>query len=511
MSHRNWFRHAIVYFSMAFVGSGIAQTPASIPYTPTWTARHYLHWLTDHEGLNLMVSQWPLPAAAVEQALDELGSDDSNPGVATARNFVKKELEALKSTTLLSVHPRSVGEGLTGYGDNHTPGSSAHLSSPEYRHSWGSVSVAGKLGFRAEEVPKQLRGLNDTEQHRLSLDGSAAVLNVSGWQLQAFSHRHWWGPGWQSSLINGHNQPGWTGMGIQRGDTRPSQNALTSWVGPWNLDVFVAKAQDPMMVENQPQGFLFSGIRLTVKPRPWIEIGLSRGLQTGGKGRPGGARNFVKAFWGQEVNKNPDDTFDDSSGQIAGYDVRLSCPRSWAELLGTCAAYTQWIGEDAAGKLPLPYKFMSLWGVESTYGQGQYRVFTEWSNTNAYSLPWDTKPTFPGYLNGVYVQGYTQGARWVGSAQGAGSRVLSMGWMDAAKQCLVKLHMGQIHTALGAYNPSVKSPNGQFRGLSASQTFGWKNVNVMPELAIYRLSKGHADLGNKRQHIRLGLDMRMTF
>jgi hypothetical protein len=319
--------------------------------------------------------------------------------------------------------------------------------------------------------------LDGTKPHRWSLDGSAAVLNVSGWQLQAFSHRHWWGPGWQSSLINGHNQPGWTGMGIQRDETKPSQNALTSWLGPWNLDVFVAKAQDPLVVENQPQGFLFSGIRLTVKPKPWLEIGLSRGLQTGGKGRPGGAGNFVQAFWGQEVNK----------------------------------AYTQWIGEDAAGKVPLPFKFMSLWGVESSYGQGRYRVFAEWSDTNAYSLPWDTKPTFPGYLNGVYVQGYTQGTRWVGSAQGGGSRVFSMGWMDAAKQRLIKLHMGQIHTALGAYNPSVKAPNGQFKGLSASQTIVWKNFSVMPELAVIRFAQGHNDLDSKRQHVRLGLDVVMTY
>lgn len=511
MSRRNWLRRAIFSLSMVYLGYGFAQTPASVPYTPSWTARHYLHWLIDHEGLNLTVSQWPLPAAVVEQALDELRSDDSTPGVMTARNFVKKELEALKSSSLLSVHARSDSEGLNGYGDNHTPGSSARLSSPEIRRSWGSVSAAGKLGIRADEVPNERRGLDDTGPHRWSLDGSAAVLNVSGWQLQAFSHRHWWGPGWQSSLINGHNQPGWTGVGIQRGETKPSQNALTSWLGPWNLDVFVAKAQDPLVVENQPQGFLFSGIRLTVKPKPWLEIGLSRGLQTAGKGRPGGAGNFVKAFLGQEVNKNPDDTFIDSSAQLAGYDVRLSCPRTWAELLGTCAAYTQWIGEDAAGKLPLPFKFMSLWGVESSYGQGRYRVFAEWSDTNAYSLPWDTKPTFPGYLNGVYVQGYTQGTRWVGSAQGGGSRVFSMGWMDAAKQRLIKLHMGQIHTALGAYNPSVKAPNGQFKGLSASQTIVWKNFSVMPELAVIRFAQGHTDLDSKRQHIRLGLDVVMTY
>lgn len=86
-----------------------------------------------------------------------------------------------------------------------------------------------------------------------------------------------------------------------------------------------------------------------------------------------------------------------------------------------------------------------------------------------------------------------------------------MGWMDAAKQRLVKLHMGQIHTGLGAYNPNVKAPNGQFKGLSASQTIVWKNFSVMPELAVIRFAQGHTDLGSKRQHIRLGLDLVMAF
>ena len=114
-------------------------------------------------------------------------------------------------------------------------------------------------------------------------------------------------------------------------------------MGPWNLDVFVAKAQDPLLFDNQPQGFWFSGVRLTIQPKPWLEIGLSRGLQTGGQGRPNGAGNFVKAFLGQEVNKNPEDTFTDSSAQIAGYDVRISCPRSVSGFMGVCAAYTQWM------------------------------------------------------------------------------------------------------------------------------------------------------------------------
>jgi hypothetical protein len=334
-------------------------------------------------------------------------------------------------------------------------------------------------------------------------DGSAAVLGLNGWHVQAFTHQFWWGPGWQSSLVNGHNSPAWMGVGVQRGSVRRSDSAWLSWMGPWNLDVFVAKAQDPVVLTGQPKGFLFSGLRLTMKPQPWLELGLSRGLQAGGAGRPGGVSNFVKAFFGQQVNKDADSPFQDSSGQIAGYDARIRCPLSW----GSCAAYTQWIGEDAAGKVPLPYKFMSLWGVERTYADGRYRVFAEYANTNAYSLPWDTKPTFAGYVNGVYSQGYTNGARWVGSAQGGASEVTSLGWMDAEKMRLAKLHVGRIGLGLGAYAPSLNAPHGRVWGVSAQQSVRWMGMVLTPELAYTQLSEGVDQGANLRKNLRVGMAM----
>lgn len=485
-------------------------TRASVPYTPSWTARHYLQWLGDHAALPLPLSHWPLPAAAVRQALNRM-ADDAD--VQVARSFVIKELDMAQNQGRAQLHLRAESEGLNGYGENYTPGSSAQLSSPEWRSTlgdaWGGVSVAARLGVRAEASPNslqsQFRDVVTEGEFQLRPDGSAAVLGMGGWNVQAFSHRQWWGPGWQSSLVSGHNNPSWTGVGIQRGSAAPSDSAWLRWMGPWNLDVFVAKGQDPLVTADQPQGFLFSGMRLTLKPQPWLEVGLSRGLQTGGAGRPSGVKNFVKSFFGQELNKNPEDTFIDSSGQIAGYDVRVRCPKSWAGMLGSCAAYTQWMGEDAAGSVPLPFKFMSLWGVESTYGQGQYRMFAEWANTNAYSLPWDTKAPFPGYVNGVYSQGYTQGGRWAGSAQGSGSEVLTLGWMDAAKQRRVKLHVGKVHTSLGAYDPGVDAPRGKLWGVGASQELSWLGMRLTPELAYTELSEGQDQRANKRKNLRVGL------
>lgn len=499
----------LVGLTMALASTAQAQSVASLSYSPTWQARHHLQLLADGADLPLTVSHWPLPADAVQRALDGLVLPEPSGALAVSRDFVLRELAARREQGRVQWHVRSKSEGLTGFAESYTPGSSVEASSAEGRWAGDGLSVAGRLGARLEaqpnSMPAHLPGVETDSRSVLSPVGSEAVMAWSGWNVQIFARQNWWGPGWQSSLVNGHNSPAWLGVGVQRGAVQASDSGWLSWMGPWNLDVFVAKAQDPQVVLNQPSGFLFSGMRLTMKPRPWLEVGLSRGLQTGGAGRPGGMTNFAKAFFGQQVNQNPGDP-PDTSGQIAGYDVRVRCPAAW----GSCAAYTQWMGEDAAGRVvPLPFKFMSLWGLEKTYDEGRYRVFAEWTDANAYSLPWDTKPSFPGYVNGVYSQGYTQGARWLGAAQGAGSRVLTLGWMDAQLQRQLKLHTGEIFSSLGAYSPTRNAPHGRMWGLSASQSIPWRGMMVTPELAYTRLASGEDQGANKRVNLRAGLMLSM--
>lgn len=110
-------------------------------------------------------------------------------------------------------------------------------------------------------------------------------------------------------------------------------------------------------------------------------------------------------------------------------------------------------------------------------------------------------------MNGVYGQGYTQGARWVGSAQGSGSRVMSVGWMDASNQRLLKLYVGKINTSLGAYDPRVNAPHGDMWSISASQVFSWKGMKLTPEMAYTHLPEGLDQRANKRKNLRLGMVM----
>ena len=165
--------------------SAQAQTPASVPYTPTWQARHHLQWLTDNAGLTLTVSHWPLPAAAVQESLDKLRVDAQGDekgdaqghalGLRASRDFVLQELAAARSLGRMQVHLRSQSEAMNAYGENYTPGNSAQLSTSEGRSQLGDVSLAGRLGARLEVSPNSLQtqfsGVGTEGQNQLRLDG----------------------------------------------------------------------------------------------------------------------------------------------------------------------------------------------------------------------------------------------------------------------------------------------------------------------------------------------------
>lgn len=505
-------------FSFVLAPAAWAQPAASVPYTPTWQARHHLQWLVDQAGLQITTTHWPLPAAAVEQALDAL--KEPSPAQAASQSFVLNELHTLLRRGQTSLQLRNPTEGLPGYGENYTPGSSAKLVTPEVQwasensQSGSAITLAARAGVRIEETSNSLsgatHGLGIEGQGQIRFEDSALVVGLNGFNLQAFAHRNWWGPGWQSSMISGSNNPAWPGVGLQRGSTMPSASPWLAWMGPWNLDLYVAKAQDPVVAVNQPQGFLYSGMRLTLRPQPWLEVGMSRTLQVGGAGRPSDLKTIAKAFFGQNVNKESTDTFVDSSNQLAGYDLRVSCPtsvqRNWQ-----CAVYGQWMGEDSAGKpLPLPSRFMSLWGMESTYAQGRYRAFAEYVNANINSLPWDGGGHGGGgYVNGVYSQGYTQGARWVGPAVGSGSKVLTLGWMDVQTGRQLKLHTGTVNTSIGAHDPlhapKNSAPHGLLSAVSASQVMHWNGLTLTPEASWTNLSKGQDIASNRISNLRFGV------
>ena len=478
-------RLAVVPALAVLLGSACvvrAEPSINLPYTPSIWARHQWQILIDQQHIHAFSSQWPLPSNVVSDALSGVSAQSSESAQVSSR-FVQSELRQIQHGQL-TFGLVDQADKLVGFAEQATPGSYVEWVGKPAKLNFQEHSLTTRLGLRWEQPSNSLQSSSDpnsAQVDQVRLSHGYIGLMVGDWMLHAFSRPTWWGPGWQSSLLDGHNHPQWVGMGLQRAQTHAFEHRYLSWMGPWMLDAFVAQAQDPEVVIDQPTNFLYVGTRFAFKPQPWLEIGLSRGLQVMGKGRPDGVDTFLKSLLGQEVNEDPDSTFEDSSSQIAGYDVRASCITPWFG--ETCSGYLQLMGEDAQGDPPLPMKFMYQLGGDAVWGGGRYRLWFEHSNTYTHrGLGWGRLGV--GYLNGHYPQGFTQGTRWIGSSQGGGSRVTTLGLMDAKTQTLWKLHWGEIGISLGSYVPSASAPHSKLRSLEWSRSFQHGKYVLTPSIGL---------------------------
>jgi hypothetical protein len=160
----------------------------SPPWTSSAATRHALELLVDEGGLALTVTQWPLPRAAVVQALDALPRE-LPPALDAARARVAAELREAPGSQL-SITLRGDAEAFSGFGDDATPGSWVGVRS-------STLAGHGAVMQLGAHLDGETRSGRNGAQFRL--DETAIATELFGQQVQAWAHRDWWGPDWQSS------------------------------------------------------------------------------------------------------------------------------------------------------------------------------------------------------------------------------------------------------------------------------------------------------------------------
>lgn len=462
---------------------------ASVPWMPSTSARHAIELLADEGGLPLTVSQWPLPREAVQRALDALPSE-LPPALDAARAQVRAELRAQQSARIgLVVRQRK--DALPAFGDDPTPGSSLQLRSGEF----DGPHVALQAGGRLDPVA-------DTGASRATarLDDSAVVVDAFGIQAQAWAHRSWWGPGWQSALPLSNNSPPLDGVGFQRASGAPSASPWLSWLGPWNTDLFVARTEG---TAPSPGGdALLTGWRFTARPLPLFEFGLTRMTQFGGVGHQETLGSFLRAIVGSHANAQTVEAQSRDSGNgLAGADLRLGCPFGLR-----CAGYAQVMGEDS--RKHLPYKYMETVGAEVWSADGASRFYFEAAEVGCRET-W-RKPTNPecAYTNYAYPDGFTNGNRWLGASVGADGKLLTLGWIDSEWDSVVRVAYGRVGSHTGTFAPSYEplTPGRPLWALSARRSWHFGSTSITPGFDWTRVETSHGF------HVssRVGVEMSTT-
>jgi hypothetical protein len=369
--------------------------------------RDDIQWLIDRRVFDLTASTWPMPLSALENAMQNSRKTGLSQGDKHALSSIQMYLDRQHRTTL----------GITAQLNSDSIPQLGFASQARAKAGLGAYAQASTDGFAGKV---QVNGLVDpitSKQSHGNLEGSYVAATGLGQTLYFGQLAHFWGPGQDGSLNWGNAGTAIPGIGLQRAKQTAFESKWLSWIGPWGYDLFVGQLQHDTAVPDAQ----VMNMRLFIRPIEGLELGASRFIEFGGKGR----KRNLGAFWDALTgNSNVDDISQDPSNELAGFDARYTF------LLGEnpLTLYTQLAGEDEAGGLPSRY--LAQLGAQFKHMAGASRVqwHAEASDTTARRL-FGLKEGLKGYAynHGVYRDGLYHDGLPIGHPLGGDGQLLSAG------------------------------------------------------------------------------------
>ncbi|TNV11207.1 capsule assembly Wzi family protein [Buttiauxella sp. B2] len=350
--------------------------------------RSDLTWLSDRAVIHLSLSTWPMSQEEIERALkNATGKSNSDNQQVIAR--VQQRLVQLKAPVRLS--------GWTTSAESKLPATFG--ASKSAAHSFG-VAATSSGDFWDINLQGQVEGnqyIKDTSQTNFN-NAYAGVQLFNQW-LAFGEIPQWWGPGNDGSTIRSDAARPVVGFILQRAEQSPFESAWLSWLGNWQYQLSAGQLRQ----YQRPEEPKVIGGRVTIMPFSALELGASRMLLWGGKGRPNNLASFDDALLGHDntgsQNRDPGD-------QLGGVDFRLKL----APLIGLpLSLYGQVTGEDQAGVLPSHNTFIG--GLEGHHALGEQQLNWYLEAADTRSGLKDTGITYSHYCyhDGYYQQGYPLG------------------------------------------------------------------------------------------------------
>lgn len=232
--------------------------------------REDIQWLIDRRIIDLTTSTWPLPLAALEDALARRAPVPLSQADQVALRNVER---------IVAQHGQSSHGLVAGLNTDRSP-VLGFASQPRGQASGGayvqtgSGAIAGKLQVNALASPITSR------QASGNLEGSYVAASFLGQVAYAGALNHWWGPGMDGSVNWGNAATPIPGIGLQRAQQRAFSSPWLSWVGPWGYNVFAGQLQHDTAVP----GTRIFNMRVFVRPLPGLELGASRFIEWGEQG-----------------------------------------------------------------------------------------------------------------------------------------------------------------------------------------------------------------------------------
>jgi hypothetical protein len=382
--------------------------PAALLDASELGLRDDLAWLADRGLISLGLGTWPMPAVLVTAAIAARRGGDWSAADLDTLARVRARLERVDEPVVLSWRINSARHPVIDAGLAVRARNEASL---QLQGSNDSAALRLRLGVQEQRLARS--------PSREILDGSYAAWVVPGAVLSLGAVDRWWGPARYASPLLGSAAPPIPTLTLRRSSEAAPEPPALAWIGPWHYEVSVGRPS-----HYQPAGPATIGIRLSARPWPGFELGLSRYLYWGGEGRPHNWASLRDALLGRSNIDDPAVQGPDPSNEIAGFDLRWSLPTD----TGSWVGYAHMAGEDESNTAPS--KWIATLGLQRKLTTPSHRL--EWtaegSDTRLGHL-FGLRPEKlgPAYQHGTYVDGHYHQGLPIGAFFGGGGMVGSIG------------------------------------------------------------------------------------
>ncbi len=406
---RVWLHSACMTWLALAAASPLAASPWLAP--GDLGLRHDLTLLADAGVLKAPITTWPVSWPDVLRDVEAEPAGALGPGTDAALQRVRRAARAVSQ------------QGFSGLGFEVSGAERPTLlrDFSDTPREQGQVAAGGSwLGERFAAGVRVSAVADASDGKSVRLDGSYVGVTLGNLAISASTLERWWGPGWDSSLILSSNARPVPQLVVERKYSNASQLPVLRALGPWRASVSMGQAEGSGVPVPDVR---FFAARVTFKPQPWLELGLSRTAQWCGEGRPCDLDTFLDLLVGRDNPGDSQTVAAEPGNQMAGYDFRLRSP--W--VAAPVAIYGQFIGEDEAGGLPA--KFIEQLGIEvwGAAAAGSWRARLEYADTTCVPPTGDPLRDCAGYRSNPYPQGYAYRGRIIGHSLDNDGRSWSLG------------------------------------------------------------------------------------
>lgn len=177
----------------------------------------------------------------------------------------------------------------------------------------------------------------------LRLHRGYAKINIFNFEIQAGRDSLWWGPCYHGGLVMSNNAKPFDMIKLSN-----PEPVLLPWIfsylGPTQFNLIFSQLGDKRKGTWKVNPFLY-GLRLNIKPHPYLELGATHLVMFGGPGRRDlSAGDYLKTLYS---NTNLDGELTDSNQEFAA-DIVLTLPdiKKYIFIADGLRLYFEWGGED---------------------------------------------------------------------------------------------------------------------------------------------------------------------